>query len=431
MKTTNKLFVIALATALAAVCLVSGSFSWYTHNTAAEGKNINLTEDIPISIKSAASTVSSTTYEADENGNATTTSVSRISLNADSSGQAVKYYKTIFTNSGSNDVMVDMESSYLPNNADFSIGTLSPTINEKAYASRPVRTKVSNTTVRVYFQTTASFNPYWTHFTGDNATVTFNSSMTNDFNIAYKVSGNNNEQYSKLYRCGTGTVGNTTNASSYVFYFDLPTNTEYFFFFNHWYFASDTNKEWNRTIDITDLTPGRRYYLTGNSVDGNYKEYAVDSTNNTKRVALNKYYSYVRMSLGTGVFADIGLKQDSDTDEDFVPEYYGQSITYSSDAQSVATVSKDGLITPVSAGTAHITTTITGIHGDSLSVTTTVEIPTNIEQVPIIKNIRIPASANGTPGKVEVHWYVINRSTSANFVGPTSGTNASTIYFTL
>lgn len=427
MKTTNKLFVIALATALAAVCLVSGSFSWYTHNTAAEGKNINVSEDIPISIKSGSGTVGATTYESDENGNASSTTVTKISLNHDASGKAVKYYKTVLTNAGSNDVMVDMESSYLPNNADFAIGTLYPTINEKAYASRPVRTKVSNTTVRVYFQTTASFNPYWTHFTGDNATVTFNSSMTNDFNIAYKVSGGT-EQYSKLYRCaGTGSSGNNTNATSHIFYFDLPTNTEYFFFFNHWFFASDSNKEWNRTIDITDLTPGRRYYLTGNSVDGKYKEYAVDSTNSSDRVALNQYYSYVRMSTGSGVFADIGLKKDSDTDEDFTPEYYGQDIKYSSANTSVATVNKDGLITPVAAGTTTITTTITGIHGDSIPVTTTVEIPTYIEQVPIIKNVRVPAKADGINGRVEIDWYVLNKSTSANLVGNSN----STIFYTL
>ena len=427
---TKKLSMFVLIAVMLVASFIPSTFSWYNHNASAEGKNINLSEDIPISIKSASGTVGMTTYESDVNGNASTSTVSRISLNADASGKAVKYYKTVLTNSGTNDVMADIESSYLPNNADFSIGTVSPTINEKAYASRPVRTKVSNATVRVYFQTTASFNPYWTHFTGDSATVTFNSSMTNDFNIAYKVSGNNSEQYSKLYRCaGTGSSGNNNNATSHIFYFDLPTNTEYFFFFNHWYFASETNKEWNRTIDITDLTPGRRYYLTGNSVDGKYKEYAVDSTNATNRVALNQYYSYVRMSMGSGVYADIGLRKDSDTDEDFTPEYYGQSISYSSGNQNIATVNKDGLITPVAAGSTTITTTITGVHGDTTTVTTTVEIPTYIEQVPIIKNVRIPAkdAETNTPGKVEIDWYVINNSTSANMVG----NGSSTIFYTL
>ena len=426
---TKKLTSVILFAVMLIASFVPSTFSWYNHNASVEGKQINLTEDnLPISIKSAASTVSMTTYESDVNGEATDTTVSNISLAANA-GKAVKYYKTVFENSGTNDVFADIETSYMPNNADFVIGTVSPTINEKAYASRPVRTKVSNASVRVYFQTNSSFNPYWTHYTGDNATVTFDRNMTNDFNIAYKVSGGNEVQ-AKLLRCsGTGSSGNDTNAVNTIFYFDLPTNTEYFFFFNHWYYASDSNKEWNRTIDITDLTPGRRYYLTGGTVDGKYKEYAVDSTNAANRVALNQYYSYVRMSRGSGVFADIGLKKDSDTDEDFTPEYYGQSITYRSNNTSIATVNKDGLITPVSAGNTTVTTTITGVHGDFISVTTTVEIPTYIEQVPIIKNVRIPAkdTANNRNGKVEIDWYVKNTSNS----DPMTGNNNSTIFFTL
>lgn len=407
MKISKKLIaVIALAVFTLLSC-VSVSFSWYSHNKSAEGTRLKLVEDnVPISVKSAANTVSYTTYVANEKGEATSTAATKISVSA---AEKIKYYKTTFKNTGANDVMVDLETTNMPNNADFYIGTLSPTLNEKAYASRAVRNKVSDNTVRVYFKTHNNFNPYWTHYTGDTATVTFNSSMTNDFNIAYKVSGESTEQYRKLSRCdNTGSAGNNTNVNNtWVFYYDLPANIDYFYFFNHWYFASDTNREWNRTTDITDLSPGKLYYLNGGTVDGKWKAYSVTATDDTL-VAVNQYYKSVRMSTGTGVFTDISLKKTGESDdESFVPEYYGSDISYSSNNTSVASVNRDGIITPVASGTAIITTTITGRYGDPRTIETTVEIPEKIPQVTIVKNVRVPAGES-----VEVDWYALNKSSS-------------------
>lgn len=406
MKFSKKLILVIALAALTLLSCAPATFSWYSYNDPAEGTRLTLAQDnLPVSVKSAANTVSYVTHIADEKGEATSSTATSISV---SPAEKVKYYKTTFTNNGANDVMVDLETTNMPNNADFYIGTLSPTLNEKAYASRAVRTKVSDNTVRVYFKTHNSFNPYWTHYTGDSATVTFNSNMTNDFNIAYKVSGEANEQFKKLKRCpSTGSSGNNTNVNSnWVFYYDLPSNVDYFFFFNHWYFKSDTNKEWNRTIDITELSSGRVYYLTGGSIDGKWKEYKVTAIDDTL-VAVNEYYKSVRMSTGTGVFTDIALHKTGD-DENFIPEYYGNSIAYSSSNTSVAAVNKEGIITPGISGTATITTTITGRYGDTRTVQTAVEIPENIAQVPIIKNVRVPAGES-----VDVDWYALNKSTSA------------------
>lgn len=456
MKTIKKLALVAMAAVLATVSFVPSTFSWYTHSDKSEGSKIRYTGELPVSIKSGANTVTMKTVESDADGNAGTTQVDTISIPADTvTFQAMKYYRTTFTNTGTNDVFVDLETSDLPNNADFYIGTVSPTLNEKAYASRPVRTKVSDTTVRVYFKPHTDMSSYWSvdngrlkpesgtynvtngqviaagWEAGSSNQTNDNSGTTNDINLSYTVDGKEYQvKMSKCVKNSSDSVDtNWSSTGTRVYYYDIPTNADKFFFFNHWYLKSGTNREWNRTIDITDLSPGKLYYLTNNKVDDKWKEYAV-KTVDTNLVAVNQYYSFVRMSLGASVFADISLKKESaNDDEDFVPEYYGATISYQSSDTSKATVSKDGVITPIATTTNNsnvdtpitITTTITGTFGDSRQIATSVSIPKSISQVPIIKNVKVPAGES-----VDVDWYAINRSNKSDATMSTSS-----IFFTI
>lgn len=422
MKTIKKLVIFTLAVILATVCLVPSTYSWYTHNGTASGNKINYSDNIPISVKSAANTITMTTFESDANGTASSTTATTISLPKNATSNAVKYYKTTFTNSGTNDVFVDLNVKNMPNNADFYIGTTSPTVNEKAYASRPVRTKVTGTTVRVYFKTYSGYSSFWSVDNGNlypNNAVGSSNGSTNDINIAYTVNGT--ESMVKMTKCPTAD-STTDGGTSKVYYYDVPSNASSFYFFNHWYLCSSTNREWNRTIDITDLTAGKLYYLNGSQVDGQYKAYTARAVDKNL-VAVNSYYSNVRMSLGNSVYADIGLKKDSDS-EDSIPEYYGSSISYSSASTSIATVSIEGLITPVAQGSTNITTTITGKYGDTKALTTAVSIPANITEVPIITNVKVPAKSGDTAGSVEIYWYALNKSSSTNM---TTGN----IYYTI
>lgn len=415
MKLTKRIFLPVLAVVLILVSTVGTTVSWYSHKGNANGKKMNYAQDLPVSVKSESGTITMNTYISDANGEATNQTVNAISVAA---GNKVVYYKTVFQNSGANDVYINLETSELGNNADFYIGTVAPTINEKAYASRPQRTKVSDTSVRVYFKTTNSFSDFWGTYAPasffPNNTVGSSNGTTNDFNIAYTEGGT--EHLMVMTQCPTEDTTASDNERK-VYYADIPSTADSFYFFNHWYLCSSSNREWNRTLDFKDLSGGRLYYLTGNKVDEKWKECAVKDTD-TNLVAVNRHYQSVRMSSGAGVFADIGLKKTGDADG-FVPEYYGASISYSSADNNKCTINRDGLITPTGTGNTTVTTTITGKYGDTDTITTSVNIPSNIKQVPVIQNVRVPAGE-----KVTIDWYALNKS-------PSSQMTTSALYYTL
>lgn len=435
MKTTKKLAVLGLAAVLAAISFIPSTFSWYTHSGTEEGNYLQYTrDDLPVSMKSSVNSVSAITYKCDANGEKGD-EAAKIVLPPDG-GKAVQYYLTELTNTGNSDVMVDLQTSKLKNNADFVIGTVSPTINEKAYASRATRSKKAGASTRVYFRTKNAFNPYWTHFNNnaDNAAasalevevdytaVDSNGKKTikNDYNIAYKLTGSESEVYMPMKRCpkkidGTAANWDESHAEDYVFYCDIPSNAEYFYFFNHWYIVSSTNKDWNSTLHFTDTTTqGRLFYMTGVTNDKNNKECKAADVD-TGLAAVNSYYDSVRMSTGGSVYADIGLKKESD-DANFIPEYYGSSISYAvTSGDLVVTVNNDGLVSPLDTGVAEVTTTITGKYGDSIQTVTAIDIPGEIAQVPILENIKVAKSGakddmGNSLDKVTILWYALNKS---------------------
>ena len=414
MNTTKKLLSIALVLVLLSIGIVSTSYSWYSHSNSDEGKGIHYEDSLELSIKTTNMQMS--TYKCDNNGEVTdNTLVSGVNVPA----ETVQYYKTSIKNNGTDDVMADLETTNLLNNADFVIGTVDPTLNEKAFASRAVRSKTSDNKIRVYFKTNTAWQAFWKHGKDEDGYNTLDlnnegsssNNTTCEINIAYSISGTVEK---KMMEVCSNADSNWSNTGTKVYYYDIPSNADYFFFFNKWYMklADNDNRVWNCTIHITDLSPGKLYYLTGKSVNEagseKEKEYAVLSTD-TNLVALNSYYKDVRLSLGGSVYADIGLKKDSDTDdEEFVPDYFGKNITYSiksGSSTSVVSVNRDGLLTPLAAGSTIIQTRITGKFGDYRDIYTDVNIPTKIDQIPIIKNVRVPAGKT-----VDIYWYARNNS---------------------
>lgn len=118
------------------------------------------------------------------------------------------------------------------------------------------------------------------------------------------------------------------------------------------------------------------------------------------------YYSIANISLGSTFNA--GLVAGTD--------YVGSSISYSSSADSVFTVDKNGVITPVAEGTAKLTTKIKGgAYGDTYSVTTEISVTsvsTDSIDTPIVTNLEIKPKATDGPTVSKVYWYIKNESSS-------------------
>lgn len=158
MKNIIKKPIVAALAVLAIISMIPASFSWYTHNSVQvpNGNKINFIDStLPVSLSSASGAITMSTVIVDKDGN-TLTDNQLTQVNANS----VKHYKTTFTNTGNNDLMVDFNLSNLGNSSDYFIGSESPTLNEKCYASRASREKATGESVRIYFKSHRNLYPY-------------------------------------------------------------------------------------------------------------------------------------------------------------------------------------------------------------------------------------------------------------------------------
>ena len=97
---------------------------------------------------------------------------------------------------------------------------------------------------------------------------------------------------------------------------------------------------------------------------------------------------------------------------------YIGTLKYYSGNTSIFTVNETtGEITPVAAGEAKLYTKSTGgSYPDEQQVESTVHVTSAanyvFNDVPIVKNIKIPASTENNANVVKVYWYVINNSST-------------------
>ena len=413
MRLNKKLLVLCLAALMAVVSMMPSTFSWYTHNSVVNGGFMQYSRSaLPVS---GSSGVNVKTVAVDKDGKETNGTTDVTAVNFSSADTNIQYYKTTIKNNSnpSGDVYGDLELGNLLNNAKIKAGITSPVINEKGFDIS--KTPTANDTVRIYFIPTSNYSDFW--YNGDSSSNEF------DMNIMYTVGTTSTHQ--KMTRRSNSVFKDAaTNATApYIYYYDIPSNTSRFYFYNHWFDTENLNAEnndWNRTPDITDLSPGMIYCLNGENEPDSYKLYkAVSSTN---VAACMKYYSEVQLDMDG--YIDISLKKTNESsEEDFSPDYYGTSISYSSSDTSVATVNSDGLVTAAStingnSATANITTTITGTNGDPIQKTTTVTVSKYIKQMPIAQNILVEKGKS-----VDIYWYVINKTNQ-------TGDIASSIFWT-
>lgn len=435
MKTTKKFVVLCLIAVLAVAVTIPSTFSWYAHSgtTNYQGNEIDYTrESLPLSLQQS-NGVSIETYAADQYGKKTGSALSSFGSIAHNSTQR---YITTLTNNGSNAVSVDLDMTGITNSTKVYVGTASPVVNEKSFASRATLEKVDWDYEIIYFEPRDHYS-WWDNYTApgspykDSQTLVFNddtitsggSEVETDMNLEYQVGSGATPM--GMEKCPNKDVVTSGSEEYDVYRAFVTTEADSLFFFNHYYITENTNLEWNRTPTVNDFAEGRVYYLNGSTNSYNNKDLSYHDSFNDTNICV--YYYYKTATMAIGKTADIGLSQGTKdmigTGETY--DYLGKSISYAVKSGSsknssgttvsdsnIISVSKDGLITAKAAGTATITTTITGEFGDTLTLETKVNVPSTISQVPVAHNIEVPAGKS-----VDVTWYVKNTddTNSASF----------------
>ena len=449
MKTTKKLLILCLIAVMAVVAVMPSTFSWYAHSGEVRYKGNTIRyfdssglEDnasvsqineatrpvtLPLSLKQQSgdtATVTMNTYESDaygkitNNTELTTFGVSCVSA-AENGIPNTKHYVTKFINTGSEDVYIDFEMTGFSNNTNAFLGVKAPVVTEKNFALRAETHPITNNDIRIYFEHRDKFGWWNTLYDEDSpnyydATEEDKESASDgwcDMNIQYDSMSQNTDIQTYMLNAPETDDGDD-NKEYAVCYWDIDASATYLFFFNNYYLWTGSYKP-NQT---PNYTPAKHtvYYLDGTVDSGNDKDKRFcHSYSSFDLLSVNSYYDKVTMAEGSTAF--IGLVRGTD-DSDTNYDYTGKdTIKYEvvGEGSAYVSVSKEGLVTAKSrsAGhTAQIKTTVWGRYGDSKELFTTVNIPQQISQVPIVQNLKIPADNADSP--VEVHWYVKNTGES-------------------
>ncbi len=390
MNKTKKLIILCMAVVLCACCVVP-SFSWYDHN----GKNTDKVNAIsysrpamPVSgyldqehltmttYKGTLASDGEVSYEEGEGKEVTT-------IKAEKSTTAGEYnttcYKSVIKNASSKDVHVGL---YLET-ADFGegedeicFGTSDPIWRRITAASMNTKIEAKKTptgTMRIYYQK----NTIW--------------SETEFYIVAYS-----NDYNHKLYPMTTCT-GDTS-----LYYADIPSTSTHFFVTCENSLEPSRDYRRTREISVSEIglksTDSKKIILPGGLTEQGYMKanYENVSGANVANFVKNLYLS--THPLNDANQGSVALTNGTD--------YIGNSIAYSSN-NKIATVDASGNVTAGTiAGTAIITTTVTGANGDKSIVKTTVNVHNPSRTLPLVQNILVPKGGEST-----VCWYIDNKST--------------------
>lgn len=393
MNKTKKLIILCMAVVLCTCCVVP-SFSWYNHNSKNTDKVNAIAYSrpaIPVSGYLDKDHLTMTTYQGtlasdgevsyvEGEGNEVTT------IKAEKSTTAGEYnttcYKSVIKNTSSKDVHVGL---YLET-ADFGdgedeicFGTSDPIWRRITAASMNTKIeakKVSTGTMRIYYQK----NSVW--------------SETEFYVVAYS-----NDYNHKLYPM-TICPGGTN-----LYYADIPsTSTTFFIACEN---ALEPSRDYRRTNEISvseiGLKPTQSKVINlvgGSMVNDKYMKARISDINgaNVANFVKNLYLS--THPLNDANTGSVALTSGTD--------YIGSKIEYSCNNNIVTVDKASGNVTAGNkAGTAIITTTVTGAKGDKSIVKTTVNVHNPSCTLPLVQNILVPKNGEST-----VCWYIDNKSTT-------------------
>ena len=413
MKTTKKLLVLCLIAVMGVVAVMPSTFSWFDHSGKQSGDSMRYQRGtLPISTANVSMKTKKLQMDAndpnklyyDSKGQKVPTDEALTSDTVNPKNQAgdnqyTQYYQTKFTNASTTaDAYVNFYLTDYTNEPGLYLGTIYPTITEKNQAGQPSATTKAYDKVRVYFQDRdvngwSDTNKY-VAYTSDGTTWVNKETANSPTAMGETV----NKQHD-----------DTSNYDHKTWYADLPSNTQKFYFYSNNQ-ISKPNDGWYRTPDINTLNPKTIYYLKGDkSEDGNnnciYGTYQYNGL-----ISIEKYYDTI--SISSGQRFKLTLPDNW---------YSGNSQTSAFESGSNITVNSNTgyLLATGTVNSATVTTTITGVLGDPLTLTSNVNTPGTLDSVPVILNFKIPkAASNSEPTVRDVVWYIRNKGTAAgSFTG--------------
>lgn len=431
MKKSKIILAIALAIAIVVTCVSVPTFSWFTRPypgsvlsgekmmlenknayTAYNGKNVT------IATKSSDTGVTSP-------DSYTTVCTNSASLSVSGSGISTyhrKYYCTTITNSSGTDQNVSLYARTLSiptsNNGTLALGVNSPTRNYRDYSALATPTTYSSQdSMRIYFRKPKIAPDGWA---GTEFYICWGDNLD---------SVGSNGTYYKMTYCGE-------KDNYYNYYADIPmTAKQAFFACENWGEGKKvedyTPDNWKkRTQTMTNLySDGQTqlqsvaYKLTSEVSGGNTR---IGNHDNVQGACINKYYNTIFVATGNTFNAALSNTTNIPTRSGYSANYIGTLKYYSSDENVFEIVDQNGqksatggYVKAVGAGEATLYTKSTGgSYPDEQQVETTVKVTSSanyvFNDVPIVRNMKIPGTTTDNKNVVKVYWYVMNNSTSKN-----------------
>lgn len=394
MKKSKFAIVIALGLVLCLLCGVTTTFSWFSRPRTESGDSLGWSGQYKIS---NGRNIRIRTVESSDDG---TTFDEKAVTDFGGSLEAGKrrYFCTEISNSGNTEQNVslfirDLKTSGTASASGLYVGVNKPLKTYRSYndivGSNSTYTKTSLEKYRFYLDTN-------------------NVSSWKDSTTTIKIRYGTGDVETPKWQGNPIVMTPISGQSTRVLYVDVPKTAKVVQFY-----ANNKNTGANATpyMLLKDYCPtlpvDNCYKFTLQTNTGAFGNHNCDTSSFAKEGA-NFINCYNRISIPLGSTFNAGLVAGTD--------YVGSSISYSSLADSVFTVDKNGVITPVAEGNAKLTTTIKGgAYGDTYSVTTEISVTsasTDSIDTPIVTNLEIKPKATDGPTVSKVYWYIKNESSS-------------------
>lgn len=394
MKKSKFAIVIALGLVLCLLCGVTTTFSWFSRPRTESGDSLGWSGQYKIS---NGRNIRIRTVESSDDG---TTFDEKAVTDFGGSLEAGKrrYFCTEISNSGNTEQNVslfirDLKTSGTASASGLYVGVNKPLKTYRSYndivGSNSTYMKTSLEKYRFYLDTN-------------------NVSSWKDSTTTIKIRYGTGDVETPKWQGNPIVMTPISGQSTRVLYVDVPKTAKVVQFY-----ANNKNTGANATpyMLLKDYCPtlpvDNCYKFTLQTNTGAFGNHNCDTSSFAKEGA-NFINCYNRISIPLGSTFNAGLVAGTD--------YVGSSISYSSSADSVFTVDKNGVITPVAEGNAKLTTTIKGgAYGDTYSVTTEISVTsasTDSIDTPIVTNLEIKPKATDGPTVSKVYWYIKNESSS-------------------